>query len=277
MSLRADNAAALKALDMPAATVRLYLLYGPDEAGSEALAARFGKGMGQGAERIDLDGPTLRSDPARLSDEAAAISMFGDKRWIRVQPAGEEVLPAVEALFDAPQAGDPVVIIAGNRKDGSGIANLIVRGVGQGSYAVHDTVRVVKGRPFTPGSNEVIVGKGIIGRFKGLELDNDFTFNISVKDYQDFNIDWTQGVSVSMGKHLALKVSLQFLYAGEPALEEVDVIARVILVDPDGIPGNGDEFFETVETGGIEITAGEDVLRKEPLDTTFRTSLQITF
>jgi putative salt-induced outer membrane protein YdiY len=107
--------------------------------------------------------------------------------------------------------------------------------------------------------------------------DNDFTFNISVKDYQDFNIDWTQGVSVSMGKHLALKVSLQFLYAGEPALEEVDVIARVILVDPDGIPGNGDEFFETVETGGIEITAGEDVLRKEPLDTTFRTSLQITF
>lgn len=107
--------------------------------------------------------------------------------------------------------------------------------------------------------------------------DNDFTFNISVKDYQDFNIDWTQGVSVSMGKHLSLKVSLQFLYAGEPALEEVDVIARVILVDPDGIPGNGDEFFETVETGGIEITTGQDTLRKEPLDTTVRTSLQITF
>lgn len=114
MSLRADNAAALKALDTPADTVRLYLLYGPDEAGSEALAARFGKAMGDGAERIDLDGPTLRSDPARLTDEAAAISMFGDKRWIRVQPAGEEVLPAVEALLEAPAAGNPVVLIAGN-------------------------------------------------------------------------------------------------------------------------------------------------------------------
>lgn len=114
MSLRADNAAALKALDTPADTVRLYLLYGPDEAGSEALAARLSKAMGEGAERIDLDGPTLRSDPARLTDEAAAISMFGDKRWIRVQPAGEEVLPAVEALLEAPAAGNPVVLIAGN-------------------------------------------------------------------------------------------------------------------------------------------------------------------
>lgn len=114
MSLRADNAAALKALDTPADTVRLYLLYGPDEAGSEALAARFGKAMGGGAERVDLDGPTLRSDPARLTDEAAAISMFGDRRWIRVQPAGEEVLPAVEALLEAPAAGNPVVLIAGN-------------------------------------------------------------------------------------------------------------------------------------------------------------------
>jgi len=114
MSLRADNQAALKALDALAPSIRLYLLYGPDEAGSEALSARLGKAMGEGAERIDLDGATLRGDPARLSDEAAAISMFGDKRWIRVQPAGEEVLPAVEALLEAPAAGNPVVMIAGN-------------------------------------------------------------------------------------------------------------------------------------------------------------------
>ena len=124
MSLRGDNAAALKALDAPAANIRLYLLYGPDEAGSEALAARLGKAMGPGAERIDLDGPTLRGDPARLSDEAAAISMFGDKRWIKVQPAGEEVLPAVEALLQAPATGDPVVIIAGNLRKTSKLLTL---------------------------------------------------------------------------------------------------------------------------------------------------------
>lgn len=107
--------------------------------------------------------------------------------------------------------------------------------------------------------------------------DNDFTFNVSLKDIRDYNIDLIQGVSVSMGKWLSLKFSLQWLYASEPALEEVDVIARVRLLDPDGIPGNGDEFFETIESGGSEITIGEDNLRKKELDTTIRTSLLITF
>jgi len=107
--------------------------------------------------------------------------------------------------------------------------------------------------------------------------DNDFTFNISLEDFSDYNIDFTQGVSVSMNRYLSLKVSLQFLYASEPALEEVDVIAHVQLVDPDGIPGTGDEFFETIEAGGTEITVGEDSLRKKELDTTLRTSLLITF
>lgn len=125
MSLRADNQAALKALDTPAAAIRLYLLHGPDEAGSEALAARFGKAMGAGAERIDLDGATLRSDPARLADEAAAISMFGDKRWIRVQPAGEEILPAVDALLTAPAAGNPAVVIAGNLRKTSKLLSFV--------------------------------------------------------------------------------------------------------------------------------------------------------
>ena len=80
-----------------------------------------------------------------------------------------------------------------------------------------------------------------------------------------------------MSRVLSLKVSLQWLYASEPALEEVDVLARVLLVDPDGIPGNGDEFFETVASDGSELTIGVDSLRKKSLDTTFRMSLQITF
>src|SRR5262245_17004952 len=107
--------------------------------------------------------------------------------------------------------------------------------------------------------------------------DNDFTFNISLSDLSDYYADLVQGLSVSMTSHLALKVSLQLTYSSEPALEEVDVIARFLLIDPDGIPGNGDEFFQTVESGGGEITIGEDNIRKESLDTTFRTSLQITY
>jgi len=112
---------------------------------------------------------------------------------------------------------------------------------------------------------------------KAAIYENDFTLNVSLNDISDYNADLTQGVSVNVSKHLALKVSLQLTYAGEPALEEVDVIARAILIDPDGVPGTGDEYFETVQTGGVEIVVGEDTLRRENLDTTFRTSLQITY
>jgi DNA polymerase-3 subunit delta len=107
-----------RALDAADPAIRLFLLYGPDEAGSRALAARLGKAVGGGAERIDLTGTALKADPARLPDEAAAISLFGDPRWIRVEPAGDEMFEAASALLDAPRAGNPVAVLAGAlRKD----------------------------------------------------------------------------------------------------------------------------------------------------------------
>jgi putative salt-induced outer membrane protein YdiY len=112
---------------------------------------------------------------------------------------------------------------------------------------------------------------------KSTTFDFDLTANLSLEDSSDYTFDVVQGLSVSMNKWLSLKVGLQFLYASEPALEDVDVIARVRVVDPDGTPGTGDEFFETVDSGGSEITIGEDRLRKEQLDTVFRTSLLISF
>jgi DNA polymerase-3 subunit delta len=102
-----------KALAAPQQEHRLFLLHGPDESGSRDLAARLAKALGAEAERIDLAGPTLKADPARLSDEAASISLFGDARFIRVDPAGDEILEAVLALLEAPSAGNPVVAIAG--------------------------------------------------------------------------------------------------------------------------------------------------------------------
>ena len=107
-----------RALDRAEADFRLFLLYGPDESGSAALAGRLAKAVGGGAERIDLTGSELKADPAALADQAAAISLFGDPRWIRVEPAGDESLAAVEALLEAPAAGNPVAMVAGNlRKD----------------------------------------------------------------------------------------------------------------------------------------------------------------
>lgn len=122
--MKANRPQIEKALDAPNPETRIYLLYGPDEAGSAALAKRLERAMGEGAERIDLDAATLKADPARLTDEAASFSMFGDKRWVRVLGAGEESVAAVEALLQAPQTGNPVIFISGAIKATSKLAKL---------------------------------------------------------------------------------------------------------------------------------------------------------
>ncbi|HZG45302.1 MAG TPA: DNA polymerase III subunit delta, partial [Allosphingosinicella sp.] len=86
--MKANRAQLEKALKNPAAT-RLFLLHGPDEAGNQALARRVGAALGPEAEKIALSGAELKGDPARLADEAAALSMFGSGRWVVVSPAGD--------------------------------------------------------------------------------------------------------------------------------------------------------------------------------------------
>ncbi|TVV71470.1 DNA polymerase III subunit delta [Sphingomonas solaris] len=107
-----------RALDTAPADIRLFLLHGPDESQSRELAARLARRMGPEAERVDLSGAQLKGDPARLTDEAASISLFGGARHIRIEPAGDDAYEAVTALLEAPSAGNPVVMVAGAlRKD----------------------------------------------------------------------------------------------------------------------------------------------------------------
>ena len=122
--MKASRGQIEKALDAPPADIRFFLLYGPDEAGSVVLGKRLERAMGDEAERIDLDGPVLRDDPARLSDEAASFSMFGDRRWIRISGIGEESLAAVTALLEAEAAGNPVIATAGALKGTSKLLKL---------------------------------------------------------------------------------------------------------------------------------------------------------
>jgi len=129
--VKADAARIGRALDKPDPAIRLILLYGPDESGSRTLAARIDKALGPEAERVDLSASQLRADPALLADEAASISLFGGTRHIRIDPAGDEVIEAVEALLAAPSAGNPVVAVGGNLRKDSKLVKL-----GLGSDAV---------------------------------------------------------------------------------------------------------------------------------------------
>lgn len=122
--MKATEARLKAALDRPPADIRLYLLFGPDEAGALALADRLPRALGTDAERVDLEGAALRGDPARLADEAASLSLFGTARHIRVTAAGDESLAAVTALLEADRAGNPVVMIAPSLKATSKVAKL---------------------------------------------------------------------------------------------------------------------------------------------------------
>lgn len=119
--MKASKAQIERALRSPSPETRFFLLHGPDEAGSRALMKMLGPA---GAERVELSGQELKGDPARLADEAAAISLFGDARVVIVEPAGDEIVPAVEALIEAPAAGNPVAIVAGALKPASKLLKL---------------------------------------------------------------------------------------------------------------------------------------------------------
>lgn len=125
--MKASADAIARALDAADSNVPLYLLYGPDASGASALAARLARALGDGAQRVDLDAATLKSDPARLSDEVGAISLFGGRSWIRITLSpGDDVLKPIETLLDARVPGNPVVVIAPALKASGALAKLVL-------------------------------------------------------------------------------------------------------------------------------------------------------
>lgn len=84
---------------------RLVLVYGPDEGLVRTRIGRLSQVLlGKKADDlslVDLEAETLNADPARLMDEANAISMFGGQRIIIVRHAGKLAKPIWQAAFAA--------------------------------------------------------------------------------------------------------------------------------------------------------------------------------
>lgn len=120
--MKATKTSLAQALDQPVASIRFYLFHGPDEAGSRALAERLLKGLG--AEKFAVLGQAIKGDPASLADEAGAISLFGGRRAVWIEPAGDEIAEGVEALLAAPANESPVVAVAGSLRKTSALLKL---------------------------------------------------------------------------------------------------------------------------------------------------------
>jgi DNA polymerase-3 subunit delta len=102
-------------LARPDAAIRAALIYGPD-AGlvrerADRLALALAGDLNDAFRVSDLAATALAADPARLNDEAAALSLTGGRRLVRVREAGDAVGPLFERFLKEPPPGDGVVVV----------------------------------------------------------------------------------------------------------------------------------------------------------------------
>jgi len=79
--------------------------------------------------------------------------------------------PGVARTKAGPQASAELFVIINLPKRSSGTdANVPLRGVGRAAFLVRDELKIVEGRPFEWGKNEVIVGVGAAREFAGVQI-----------------------------------------------------------------------------------------------------------
>jgi DNA polymerase-3 subunit delta len=106
-----------KFLRSPDAGVVFVLVYGPDSGlvNERAIAlVRAVAGSESDPFRVsDLPAVALKSDPARLADEASAQSMTGGRRAVRLSGAADAITPIVAAYLEGAKADSLIVAEAG--------------------------------------------------------------------------------------------------------------------------------------------------------------------
>ena len=101
----------------PDAKARAILVYGPDNGLMKERARTMGKtvvaDLNDPFNVIVLDADTLVEDPARLSDEARAMSLMGGARLIRIENGADKIAPVLREYLEDPSPDNLVIIEAG--------------------------------------------------------------------------------------------------------------------------------------------------------------------
>jgi len=120
-----DIAAQIKKLN-PA--YRAVLIYGRDEGlvreNAEKIARQVVTDLRDPFLVAHIEPDKLKPEPYLLADEAAAISMMGGQRVIRVDGAGENVTAAAKSFLENPIGDGLVIITAGGIKTTSALVKL---------------------------------------------------------------------------------------------------------------------------------------------------------
>lgn len=101
----------------PDPAARVVLVYGPDDGLMRERAKTIGLSVvSDYADPFNVAGLSaegLADDPARLSDEAHAISMMGGGRLVRIENAGDKLTTLIKGYLENPSAQNLVILEAG--------------------------------------------------------------------------------------------------------------------------------------------------------------------
>lgn len=109
----------------------------------------------------------------RRSAEVEVQSLV-DRLQSRIIESQPEIITGAEG---APLVSKEVaVLIALPRRGARQASNVLIRGVGPAALAVRPQVRLAEGRMFRPGSNEIVIGSALAGRFEDVEIGSSLRF-----------------------------------------------------------------------------------------------------
>ena len=101
-------------LKNPDAAAKAVLVYGPDAGLVKERLDRLTKtvvaDLSDPFRLTDLSAASLKDDPARLADEAAALSLTGGRRVVRLRDAGDSIASVLQSFLAHPM-GDALVLI----------------------------------------------------------------------------------------------------------------------------------------------------------------------
>jgi putative ABC transport system permease protein len=69
-----------------------------------------------------------------------------------------------------------IMVIAMEKTNGDGFTNVQLRGVTEDAYRFRPQAKIVQGRPARPGTDEVVIGQRLLGRYPGMQVGGSFEF-----------------------------------------------------------------------------------------------------
>lgn len=101
----------------PDPQARLILIYGPESGLMKERSAIIGRSvvadLNDPFNAVTLNASQLIDDPARLMDEAMAMSLMGGARLIRIEDAGDSLSPLLKEYLQNPSMQNLVIVEAG--------------------------------------------------------------------------------------------------------------------------------------------------------------------